>query len=141
MPRKRHRLPTVRVSPNLRRRRALGLRPSKILLPLPRSQILVKQSDAQLRTPTHRGLDRLERFAVGDEDVGVACEALDGRGGIDIRRDVLPVHDPFFAGASLTAGGAVMANAYGPDFEIVRWDETSGDAQRWPSPGPGNRTD
>ncbi|MFC1611601.1 carboxypeptidase regulatory-like domain-containing protein [Myxococcota bacterium] len=68
------------------------------------------------------------------EDIGVSCSVLDGRGGVDSRDLVIPVHDPYFGGACLIAEGAFFSNAYDDDFDLVVWTET-GARTRTPMPG------
>lgn len=61
-------------------------------------------------------------LTLGDEDVGLSCTALDGRGGSSQRHTVVRVLRPYFAGATLLgadSSAVLFANGYGADFDLV----------------------
>lgn len=72
-------------------------------------------------------------LTLGAADSTVICTAVDGRGGQAATEALLRVHDPFFAGATLTDEGVLMADAYGDAFNLVRW--TPSGARRLSLPG------
>lgn len=67
------------------------------------------------------GSDRVATLTAGVESIGVSCSVLDGRGGMDSRDVVIDVLDPYYAGATLIPGGAILSNSYAGDFDLVVW--------------------
>ncbi len=65
-------------------------------------------------------------LTAGQEDAGVSCTVLDGRGGVAASHRVIDVQDTYFAGATLVPGGALLSVAYGAEFDLVLWTPTGG---------------